>query len=273
MKTYIRRAFAFKASCGALARNTVLVVLTIGFPWLGSAMDAQAGMIVYQTDFESGMPSTITGNATIASVEGYQGIGHAGNTFSGNLMVNKERGIAGSTTTLTLSNLPIHSSMNIGFLLAIINSWDGSSENDRFEVLLDGVTLFSETFDNFFTNDQTYIPPAGVQLIDRIDLPPYNKAFANLGFNGNPDWGDAGYDMYLEPRLQNVSHNASTATIVWRATYSGGSFPNDEFWGIDNLTITLDSTQAVVPEPSMAVIAGLFGVVGGLRGIRRSKKE
>jgi hypothetical protein len=242
--------------------------------WLFTPMAAQAGSIVFQTDFESGMPSSITGNASIVSVEGYQGIGNSGNTFSGNMLINKERDFAGSTTTLTLTNLPTHSSLQIGFLLAIINSWDGSSENDRFEVLLDGQTVFSETFDNFFTNDQSYVPPAGVQVTDRIDQPqyPYDKAFANLGFNGNADWGEAGYDMYFEPRLQSIAHSASTATIVWRARYSTEYIiENDEFWGIDNLTITLDSTQAVVPEPSMAIIAGLFGVVGGLRHIRRTK--
>lgn len=241
--------------------------------WLFTPMVAQAGSIVFQTDFESGMPSSITGNTAIVSVEGYQGIGHAGNTFSGNMLINKERDFAGSTTTLTLTNLPTHSSLQIGFLLAIINSWDGSSQNDRFEVLLDGQTVFSETFDNFFTNDQSYVPPTGVQLIARIDQPPYDKTFADIGFKEDVHvWGDAGYDMYFEPRLQSIAHSASTATIVWRARYSTDFVvANDEFWGIDNLTITLDSTHAVVPEPSMAIIAGLFGVVGAVRQVRRTK--
>ncbi|MEI8213743.1 MAG: hypothetical protein WCI02_16465 [Planctomycetota bacterium] len=272
MQTRLTWVWGERATRWAWGRRAVFATLSLVFSWLTDSIDAQAGMIVFQSDFESGMPSQITGNATIVSVEGYQGIGNAGNVFSGNLMVNKERGFAASTTTLILSNLPTHSSIQIGFLLAIINSWDGSSENDRFEVLLDGQTLFSETFDNYFTNDQTYVPSASVQLTDRIDQPPYDKTFSDLGFT--LDAGDAGYDMYYEPSLQSIAHSASTATIVWRATLSGGFIPpNDEFWGIDNLTITLDGTQAVVPEPSTAIIAGMFGLVGGFRQLRRSYRK
>jgi hypothetical protein len=225
----------------------------------------QGAVIAFSSDFESGLSSLITGAAAIASVEGLQGKGNSGNTFNGSLMVNKQRGLPAASCTLTLSNLPTHSSIQIGFLLAIINSWDGSSEDDRFEVLLDGQTVFTETFDNFFVNDQTYVPPANVQVVDRVNVPQYNQQiFPNLGFGGfnggNNDWGDAGYDMYFEPRLQNIAHSASTATIVWRGTYSGMSLPEDEFWGIDNLRVTLYGTSAV-PEPTSAIAFGLLGLM------------
>jgi hypothetical protein len=179
-----------------------------------------------------------------------------------------------TSCTLTLSNLPTHNAIQIGFLLAILNSWDGSSENDRFEVLLDGQTLFTETFDNFFTNDQTYVPPANVQIVDRIDLPPYNKAFPNLGFGGiGTDWGDAGYDMYFEPRLQNIAHSSSSATIVFRATYSGMSLEYDEYWGIDNLKVTLYGT-ATVPEPTSGIVFGFLGLASlKLRNRKRCKQQ
>ena len=234
-----------------VCQTFLLCVLSLGV--------SQGAVIAFSSDFESGLPGSITGSASIVSVEGLQGKGNLGNTFSGSMLVNKQRGLPAASCTLTLNNLPTHSSIQIGFLLAIINSWDGSSENDRFEVLLDGQTLFTETFDNFFTNDQTYVPPANVQIVDRIDFLYYDRAFPNLGFAGNFDWGDAGYDMYFEPRLQNVAHSSSTATIVFRATYSGGALENEEFWGIDNLKVTLYGTSTV-PEPTTGIVFGCLGL-------------
>lgn len=235
------------------------LLITLVFP-IFSPKCAQGGVIAFSSDFESGLSPSITGAGSIVSVEGLQGKGNAGNTFSGTLMVNKQRGLPAAACTLTLSNLPSHSSIQIGFLLAIINSWDGSSEDDRFEVLLDGQVVFSETFDNFFIADQTYVPPPNVQLIDRVNIPQYNQQkYLNLGFGGIDDWGDAGYDMYFEPRLQNIAHSSTTATIAWRATYSGMSLPDDEFWGIDNLQVSLLGTTPV-PEPSTAMIIGGLGL-------------
>ncbi len=92
-------------------------------------------------------------------------------------------------------------------------------------------------------------------------MPQYNhQKFLNLGFGGIDDWGDAGYDMFFEPRLQSIAHSGSTATIVWRGTNSGMSLPEDEFWGIDNLKVTLYGTSAV-PEPSSAIAFGGLGLL------------
>ncbi|MFN4903995.1 MAG: hypothetical protein ACK5LQ_02065 [Planctomycetota bacterium] len=252
-------------ACGTVSFSGLKLFLIVLLSLIQSMEPIQGGVIAFSSDFESGLSPLITGSATIVSVEGLQGKGNSGNTFSGSLMVNKQRGLPAASCTLTLSNLPTHSSIQIGFLLAIINSWDGSSEDDRFEVLLDGQTVFTETFDNFFVNDQTYVPPANVQIVDRVNVPQFNQQiFPNLGFGGfnggNNDWGDAGYDMFFEPRLQSIAHSGSTATIVWRGTYSGMSLPEDEFWGIDNLKVTLYGTSAV-PEPSSAIAFSGLGLL------------
>lgn len=261
-------------ACVTVFLGLTRICMTV-FSCLLSLGVSEGAVIAFSSDFESGLSGSITGLASIVSVEGLQGKGNAGNTFSGNLMINKERGLPAASCTLTLSNLPTHNAIQIGFLLAILNSWDGSSENDRFEVLLDGQTLFTETFDNFFTNDQTYLPPANVQIVDRINVPQYNQQqFPNLGFGGvGTDWGDAGYDMYFEPRLQNIAHSSSSATIVFRATYSGMSLEYDEYWGIDNLKVTLYGT-ATVPEPTSGIVFGFLGLASlKLRNRKRCKQQ
>ncbi|WP_048316980.1 hypothetical protein, partial [Crocosphaera watsonii] len=48
--------------------------------------------------------------------------------------------------------MPSHTSIDINFLLAIIDSWDGNHPTfgpDFFNVKVDGVSIFSETFDQW----------------------------------------------------------------------------------------------------------------------------
>ncbi|MGK7874836.1 MAG: PEP-CTERM sorting domain-containing protein [Xenococcaceae cyanobacterium] len=253
-------AFGFTKSL-QLALATLLVS-SLGSSFCKAALGSA---IVFSTDFEAGLPSEFSGAGGVESVQGYAGIGNTGNTFSGDFLVNRSQRNPASSTQLTLSGLPAHDSVNIGFLLGIINSWDGSNENDRFNVMVDGNLIFSETFDHFNTIDQSYVAPTNGQLTSRVFVNGQDR-FPDLGFGGAPEWGDAAYDMTLEPSLLHIPHTSSDLTVTWFGQfYSGQPHPEDEFWGIDNLEISLNGTESPsVPEPSMILGTAMglgFGVV------------
>jgi len=188
------------------------------------------GTTVLSIDFESGIPSVVApGQSTLTGVQGYAGLGAPGNQFGGSFL----RGGANVPVTVTLVNLPPHSALDLGVLLGIIDSWDGSGSfpaGDNFEVELDGNVVFFESFANAIAGQiQTYIPPPGVQLARRVDL----------GFNGPGGFHtDSAYDLGADPVLQGIAHTASTATITFRSVAIDQGL-SDESWAIDNLRIAL----------------------------------
>ena len=71
--------------------------------------------------------------------------------------------------TLTLSDLPPHSTLSISMLFAAIDSLDGTGTfpaGDFFKITVDGVIVFRESFANALPDQiQSYNPPAAVTLI------------------------------------------------------------------------------------------------------------
>ncbi len=216
----------------------------------GISAGTTTSLSVFSTDFNSGVPAQLSGATTLAAVQGYAGLGTGADVFGGNLLQN-DTGAAqanpGTTpqtpTTLTLTNLPAHTSIDLNFLLAIINSWDGLALNannspDFFNVRVDGVLLFHNAFENISATgtSQDYLPPTGVQLATR--------PFADLGFPlPNPGPGatlDGAYDLGLDPQFDNIPHTASTLTIDFFADGAGFEGGTNESWGIDNLQVTLN---------------------------------
>lgn len=217
------------------------------------------------TDFESGVPSQLSGAITRAGVQGYSGLGTGTNTFSGSLLHN-DTGTGSPTggnltpqtpTVLTLTNLPTHTSIDINFLLAIINSWDGESTNptspDFFNVTVDGVSVFRNSFDNVTPTGtaQGYIAPPGVQLTPR----PYS----DLGFTATSTNLDSAWNMGLDPTFNNIPHTASSLTITFFADGAGFQGSTNESWGIDNLEVILNGVPVVT---TIVSADSLFGGVG-----------
>ncbi len=170
------------------------------------------------------------------------------------MLVNRSSGIPQSKTTLTLTGLPAHTTVSLDFLLAIVDSWDGSSGGfhpDIFNVTVGGSTVFAYTFDNV-GHPQSY--PIAKRLFSQ------NVAFSSM-------WADSAYDMAAEPLLQNIPHTGSSLTVSFFASGAGWQGGNDEFWGIDNLQVSINA----VPEPSTC-LAGLSAL--GMLGLcaRRSRK-
>jgi hypothetical protein len=234
---------------------SVFVVLAMLFSFASfsptTVLVASAGPItVFNADFNSGIPAEFSGITTIEAVQSYAGYGTGLNVFGGDFLRNSD--VSGAATTLTLTGLPAHSSINIGFLLAIIDSWDGLgcfAGPDSFNVTVDGVSIFSEVFDNSNVDCgyQGYNPPSGVELAREV----------NLGFGfGEPYFRDSAYDMGLDPAFQNIPHTSSTLTIEWFASgplWQGGT---DESWALDNVFVLVDNVAptAVAGGPYLVAV-------------------
>jgi len=218
------------------------------------AVPAHAGTIVYQNDFESGMlGAQISGPGFIESSGGYSAVGF-GNSFLHNS--SGPLALEGVTiaTTITLNNLPQHDSVDFGFLLALINSWDGdnvATNPDFFQVFLDGALLFEETFTTFDAFPQT------ASNVNRILNP------TQLGFNGVSNWLESAYDFTSFSAFTNIAHNSNSLTLSFTAAGAGWSGDTNESFGLDNISISLNGVTAV-PEPAMFGIFGL-GLLGLLR--------
>ena len=188
--------------------------------------------VVFSTDFESGLPDEFSSpGATIEPVQDYEGIGHAGNAFAGSFLRYADSTIV--DTQLTLTNLPQHDRLTLGFLLAVIDSWDGV---ERLDVSVDDELIFSNSFNLATEDTSTYGPPPGGLLSASVDL-----GFSSGTFHGN----DRAYDLSLEPVFMDIPHGASSVTITWRVNAVAGSQASywqgggDESWAIDNVTVSV----------------------------------
>lgn len=231
---------------------TFLVLLTV-------SQFCKADFVVFESDFNGAMPTKISGAGSLVGVQGYNGLGPVGNQFSGNFIHNTTA--SPTATTLTLTGLAVHTTVNLEFLLAVIDSWD----NDDFFVRIDGNTVFSTRFQNSGNGGaQVYVPPAGVQLAYREKL-GFNPGETPTDFR----FLDSAYNMGLDPAFQNIPHTSSTMTVQWLpgngvGLWTGGT---DESFAIDNVRVTINA----VPEPTSSVLLVLAGSLFAIR--RRSNKS
>lgn len=191
---------------------------------------------VFSTNFESGVPSEFSGITTTESVQGYSQYG-----FSGEFLRNFSSHPA-EKTTLTLTNLPEHDFLQIGFLLAIIDTWDGPVAEsmggpDLFNVTVDGDLVFSEYFQNAYGGMENYAAPPGVLLVEQTQL-----GFRNQSVNDK----ESGFSMGNHPAFQKIPHTKSTVVIEWYASGAGWDHSAvgglaDESWAIDNVFVMVYS--------------------------------
>jgi hypothetical protein len=218
---------------------------------LAVAQPAGAGAeVVFATDFNGALPAEITApGAQLESVQGLNGLGATGNQFGGNLLRYHTQIL--HDTTLTLTNLPPHTQVSLGFLLALIDSWDGT---ELMKVVVDGQELFSHWFSLATADNSSYVAPAGGLLSSGV-----NRGWSN----GSYYYRDRALDLSLEPAFIAMPHTASTLTVVWRlGAVSGGAAANwqgemDESWAIDNLTVSVSNIASAAPLPT--AVAALRG--------------
>lgn len=192
--------------------------------------------VVFSTDFESRVPSEFSGVTSTEGVQGYSQYGFS-DDFLRNLTSHPPE-----KTILTLTNLPEHDFIRIGFLLAIIDTWDGPvSETaggpDLFNVTLDGNLIFSEHFQNAYGGTENYAAPPGVLLVEQRQL-----GFRNQSVNDK----ESAFSMGNDPAFQQIPHTNSAAVIEWYASGAGWDHlavggAADESWAIDDVFVSVSS--------------------------------
>ncbi len=243
-----------------------LTILTITFTLaiaLGAGSATAAPVTVFSTNFDGVLPAAFTpGTATLTGVQGYAGLGPAGNQFGGNFL----RSETGNVVTLSLSGLPAHDTISLAFLFAAIDSLDGTGTfpaGDFFKIVFDGATLFSESFANAVPSQiQSYVPPSGVELARHVDL----------GFSGPGGYyTDSAYNLGADPLFANFAHSGSSAQIDFFIFGPGNQSLGDESWAMDNLSVSVTTKNVTsVPEP---MTLGLLGLgLASLAATRRRKR-
>jgi hypothetical protein len=245
----------------------------------GSACIATASMadiVVYSQNFNGPLGSEWSGGTSTESVQGLSGLGNPGRTFSGNLLRNANSGNPAAFSELTLTGLAAHTTISVGFLLAIIDSWDGNTSGqfrpDFFNITLDGNSIFSYSFANAVSGwNGNYTAPTNGLIAGSAT--PGGAGAANFGWGAREFDNDSAFDMYLENALQNIAHTGSTATFRFFASGGGWQGGMDESWGIDNLQISTNAAIVPLPPAALAGLSALAGVagIGAIR--RRSLKK
>jgi hypothetical protein len=224
----------------ALAACATLVVSLC--PLLARTSSATSITTVFSTDFESGLPAQFTAPGSVLDgVQGYAGLGPAGYQFGGSFLHYTQQTLY--DTKLDLSGLPSHDHINLRFLLALIDSWDGT---ELMQVLVDGNLVFSNSWQLATGDTTSYVPAPGTLL----------SAGTNLGFTGGQYYNhDRAYNMAYEPAFLDIPHSASSLHVIWRiGAVSGGAADQwqggtDESWAIDRVEVdVITGSTDVAPD-------------------------
>ena len=173
----------------------------------------------------------------------------------GQMLRNASTGGLAGATTLTLTGLAEHTSIDLELLLGIIGNWGGASGADRFNITIDTgagpVSVFSHTFSNVLAGPQSYVPPAGGKLLSNVDS----------GFGSGLD---SLYDMGREATLKSIAHTGSTLTIHFFADGAGWQGGDQESFALDNLRVTLNTAGGAVPVYASNFNAGAPAELSGV---------
>lgn len=215
-------------------------VLLLAALLLLPAASARAQAPYWSTGFEAGVPAEIEApGSVLAGVAGWAGLGAPGGAFGGSFL--RYTSVPLHDTRLVLRNLPPHSTVSLGFLLAVIDSWDGT---ELLQVRVDGALLFDHWFQLATGDASSYAAPAGALL----------SSGTNLGFSAGSWYGrDRAYDLGLEPAFRDLPHAADSLVVTWSlgaisgpaaSQWQGG---DDESWAIDEVRVWLGSTLDAPP--------------------------
>ena len=232
----------------------LFVLIAIAFVF--TSFQAVEATIIYQNDFQSAVLTgwSSTGGAVTISTS------PNGQKFLGR---HSTYGFSNETVSLSLSGVPVP---NIGITLAfdlyIIQSWDGNSDPDIFELSVSGgPVLLYTTFGTHNPRYQSYPDNYGTGASYT-----WNTGASAIGTLGYTFYGDAIYHLeYTFP------HPNSNLIINFAARNLQGI--TDESWGIDNVIISTEGA-GVIPEPNTILLlgSGLLGI-GAVSFMKKRKSK
>lgn len=194
----------------------------------------------------------------LIQASGYAGMGITDVRFGGRMMWG-----GGGAMHFDLVGLPAHNVLDVNFLLAVMNSWDGQPPNgccnpDYLNVSIQNLDApgdiqlaFSHSFNNVFGFVPGFPGP---------DAQGYSRTLGNQivaptkNLIGDERWFDAAYDMYLDQELSVISNDWQNIRIMIHASGEGWQGSLDESFAIDQLNVKLDTVVPPIPEPSSMVL-------------------
>jgi hypothetical protein len=205
--------------------------------------------VLYKNNFDS--PQVVGLGATFTYTPG--GAGAVGSIMGpfGNFLQNRSAG----TTEFLFTNLPTHTSVDIGYLLMFLDSWDsrdgGCCAPDNIDLYVDGTLTGRYTYNNALGTIK--------------DIGGGSVVFEYVQYDGNFYYSDTVADMSGDPGL-TFGHTGSSLKVGFVASGGGFQYGGDEGWGIDNLDITLGGVTSV-PEPGsiLSIVLGLGGIATAIR--------
>jgi hypothetical protein len=212
--------------------------------WLAGVCCVQAQAVqVYANNFDSAATVLAGVSAVFTGGGGLQGTTAAYSSTYGQIYRSESNSVQ---TLLTLSNLPAHTSVDIDFLMAFLDSWDsndGTPAPDNLDLFVDGVKLATYTFNSASGSNVAY---GGGSLLAQ-----------GVQFDANIYYTDAIVDMSGDPGL-SFAHTSSSLTVGWMASGAGWQGGTDEAYGIDNISISVAGAPPV-PEPATALLMAAGG--------------
>ncbi len=223
----------------------IAALLALGAGW--APFTAQA-VVIFSENFNDGtVAPEITGSAALAvdtTPSGEQFLGLNDGTNNTN---PSNRGLSNNTVSLALSGLAAHSSATLNFSLYVINSMDGGEPFSVSETSA-GVLLAALCSNVFNVHQCTLTTPGGTQSPNAINT----LGFAPL--NSGVTAADSIYNFSL-----SFAHSASSLTATFN--YSQLQDITDESWGLDNISVDINSNGTTppptgVPEPGSLALLG-----------------
>jgi hypothetical protein len=213
---------------------------------------------------------TVYSNNFSSNDNGFSGASTLTTSPSGNQFVYF--GGAGGSGTLTLTGLTPGSTVTLSFDLYAVGSMDGGGtggapiygggSGDYFTVNDGATQIFNQAFANYGGGEnQTYpVNPSA----------PGTGAYAlnGLGYSGFPAQAgiqDAEYAINLGP------FTASSGNVAFTFYDNSNEGASNEFYGIDNVTVTSSGAASGTPEPATwaTMLLGLIAIGATVRSHRK----